>query len=156
MDISIKVGVVVMGKDGRVLLIKEKLQKKPVALWNIIKGTYDGSETIFDAAKRECREEASIDVDLVSTLGAYVSEESGRMRVQFNFLGLIHDSNAAVADQQDQISRGEAIEEVRWFTKEEIAKMHPDEFVSARACELLADWAAGKAFPLESYKQVEM
>ena len=131
-------------------------QKKPVALWNIIKGTYDGGETIFDAAKRECKEEASIEVDLVNALGAYVSEESGKMRVQFNFLALAHESGAAVADQAEQLSRGEAIEEVCWFTKEEIAQMHPDEFVSARASELLADWATGTKFSLESYKQVEM
>jgi len=38
MDTKAKIGVVVVGKDGRVLLIKEKLEKKPVALWNIIKG----------------------------------------------------------------------------------------------------------------------
>lgn len=156
MNISVKVGVVVTGKDGKVLLIKEKLPKKPVALWNIIKGTYDGGETIFDAAKRECREEASVNVDLVCALGAYVSEESGKMRVQFNFLGLAQEPDIAVADQAEQLSRGEAIEEVRWFTKEEIAKMHPDEFVSARAVELLDDWALGKTFPLESYKQVEL
>src|SRR3989344_4125657 len=114
MDTSIKVGVVVTRGDGSALLIKEKLQKKPVALWNIIRGTYDGGETIFDAAKRECREEASVDAELIGSLGTYVSEESGKMRVQCNFLARTNDSTVGVADQREQESRGEAIEEVRW------------------------------------------
>ncbi|MBP7811821.1 MAG: NUDIX hydrolase, partial [Candidatus Moranbacteria bacterium] len=65
MDTKAKIGVIVADKEGRVLLVKEKLEKKPVALWNIIKGSYDGGETIFEAAKRECWEEVSLNVELI-------------------------------------------------------------------------------------------
>ena len=156
MDISVKVGVVVEGDDGKVLLIKEKLQKKPVALWNIIKGTYEQGESIFDAARRECREEASVEVDLTHSLGAYVSEGPGKMRIQFNFLARASGMNAKVASSSEQVLRDESIEEVRWFAKEEITSMHPSEFVSARAHELLMDWVEGKKFPIEAFKQVEI
>lgn len=156
MDTKAKIGVVVVGKDERVLLIKEKLGKKSVALWNIIKGSYDGGETVFEAAKRECKEEVSLDVDLTHTLGAYISEEPEKIHIQFNFLAEANNMNVEVASREDQESRNEAIGEVRWFTKEEVVKMNPEDFVSARAFELLQDWIAGKTFPLEAYKQVEM
>lgn len=151
-----KIGVVVVGDNETVLLIREKLEKNPIALWNIIKGSYDGGETIFDAAKRECKEEASLDVELTHSLGAYISEESEKIRIQFNFLAEVNDMNVGVASREEQKLKNEAIEEVRWFTKAEIAQMHPEDFVSARALELLRDWMSGKTFPLEAYKQVDM
>lgn len=156
MNIRIKIGVVVAGENGKILLIKEKLEKKPVPLWNIIKGSYDGGETIFEAAKRECLEEACLEVELVGSLGAYISDDPEKIRVQFNFLARAKDMSAKLASNEEQVSRNEAIEEVRWFTKEEILKMDPNEFVSRRAHELICDWMAGKEFPIESYKQVEM
>lgn len=156
MDTKAKIGVVIVGENEKVLLIKEKLEKKPVALWNIIKGSYDGGETVFEAAKRECKEEASLDVNLTHSLGTYISEEFGKIRIQFNFLARAKNMSAAAASAEEQASRDEAIEEVRWFTKEEIVQMNPEDFVSARAFELLQDWMAGRSFPLEAYKQVDM
>lgn len=156
MDIKAKVGIVVTREDEEVLLIKERIERKPASLWNIIKGSYNGGETIFEAAKRECKEEASLDVELTHSLGVYISEKSGRIRIQFNFLARTNDVEVKIASIEEQISRNEAIQEVRWFTKEEIANMNPEDFVSTRAFELLRDWMAGKAFPLETCKQVEM
>lgn len=157
MNTKVKIAVVVTNKDEKVLLIKEKVEEKPKPLWNIIKGSYDGGETIFDAAMRECREEASIDVELTHSLGVYASEESEKIRVQFNFLAHAKDgASAQVADAKDQALLNETIEEVRWFTKEEIQAMHPDEFVSSRSYELLMDWVRGESFPLNACKQVKM
>ena len=156
MDTRAKIGVVVIGKNDQILLIKEKLEKKPTALWNIIKGSYDGGETIFEAAKRECREEASLDVTLSHSLGAYISEESGKIRVQFNLLARANNMDVGVAPKDTQESRNASIEDVRCFSKEEIEKMIPNDFVSARVFELLQDWMKGKKFPLAVYKQVKM
>lgn len=156
MDTKAKIGVIVADEEGRVLLVKEKLEKKPRALWNIIKGSYDGEETIFEAAKRECMEEASVTVELTRSLGVYVSEESGKIRVQFNFLAEINGGTAGVASREEQESRNEAIKEVRWFTKEEIGKMSQEEFISARAFALLQDWISGETFSLNACKQVSM
>ena len=91
MDTKLKVGVIVVGNDGRALLIKEKLSKKPVPLWNTIKGSHDSGETIFEAAIRECKEEVSLDVELTRSLGVYVSEKEGKIRAQFKFLAYAKD-----------------------------------------------------------------
>ena len=156
MNSKIKVAVVITDKKGRILLIKEKLEKKPSALWNVVKGTYDGGETIFEAAKRECMEEASLKVELTHSLGVYVSEKSGELRVQFNFLAKTDNIKATIASQNEQKMRNEDIEEVRWFTKEEIEKMDAEQFVSTRTLKLLQGFLLGEFFPLNSYKQVDM
>lgn len=156
MDTKIKVGVVVVVDDGRVLLIKEKLSKNDPPLWNIIKGSHEAGETVHEAALRECREEAGLDVELTSSLGVYISQVLGKIRVQFNFLAHAKSTETTLAVNAEQESRGEAILEARWFTKEEISNMNPDEFMSERTRELIKDWMAGKTFPLEVCKKVGM
>ncbi len=156
MDTKIKVGVVIVTEDGRVLLIKEKLSKDEPSLWNIIKGSHEAGETVKEAALRECREEVGLDVDLTSSLGVYISQALGKIRVQFNFLAHTMSTETTLAANIEQESRGEAILEARWFTKEEVAGMDPDEFMSTRTRELLKDWMAGKTFPLDVCKEVGM
>ena len=156
MDVQVKVGVIVTNEKGEILLIKEKLEKKPVSLWNIIKGSYQGEETIMQAATRECMEEASVDVDLVSSLGAYIAEESGKIRVQFNFLAQATFNNIAPASEEEQQARSEAIEDARWFAKEDVEKIGKEEFASLRAYQLVQDWLSGKEFPIDSVQQVSM
>ena len=155
MDTKVKVAVVVTNSEGKVLLIKERLRSKPHAFWNVMKGTYDGGETIFECAIRECNEEASVAVTLVSLLGVYISEQEDKMRVQFNFLASTNDA-AQVAAEESQQMFDECIEEVRWFAKDEITLLVPEDFVSYRAYQLLQDWMSGQSFPLESVKRVSM
>jgi NAD+ diphosphatase len=156
MDIQVKVGVVVTDKDGRVLLIKEKLETKPCALWNIIKGSHESGEAMEEAALRECQEEAGIQVEMKAFLGVYVSEEGEKMRIQFNFLAYVTETSTRLADKSEQELRDEAIEEARWFTREEIQKMSPEEFVSPRSYEVLQDWMSGQSFPPSVCKKVRM
>jgi 8-oxo-dGTP pyrophosphatase MutT (NUDIX family) len=154
MDTVVKIGVIVAREDGAVLLIKERLKVNQTALWNIIKGTYDGGETIFDAAIRECFEEASVRVELTHALGVHVAESDGKMRVQFNFVGRIVGGTAKIASAADQATRDESIEEVRWFSRDELNTMAVEEFVSGRAHDVLSVYLAGTVFPLAVYKQV--
>ncbi len=156
MDIQTKVGVIVTNERGDILLIKEKLEKKPVSLWNIIKGSYQGGESVMQAAIRECTEEASVDVDLLFSLGTYIAEEPGKIRVQFNFLARSKSDIIALASEKDQQSRGEAIEDARWLTREDVEKIGKEEFASLRAYQLVQDWLSGKEFPIDSVQQVAM
>ena len=155
-DIKIKIAVVIARDDGKVLLIKEQLSENPLPLWNTIKGTHERGETIFTTARRECREEVGLDVELIACLGVYFSQEEDKTRIQFNFLARVENQDAVLAGHNEQSSRGESIIEARWFTKEEIAIIDPSEFISARTYELLKDWIAGKTFPVEVCKDVEM
>ncbi len=156
MDTKIKIGVVVVADDGRILLIKEKLSRDEPPLWNIIKGSHEAGETVQDAALRECREEVGLDVELTTSLGVYISQALGKIRVQFNFLAHTKSTETTLAVNAEQESRGEAILEARWFTKEEIVSMNQNEFMSERTRELLRDWMSGKQFHLEVCKEVEI
>ena len=51
-----------------------------------------------------------------------------------------------------QKMRGENILEVKWFSKNELAAMSPNEFISSKTHALLKDWMAKKKYPLEIYK----
>lgn len=158
MNIKIKIGVVVIDGKNNILLIKEKIPKNKLPFWNIIKGTYgdNGEESIIDAAKRECLEEASISVELINAFGCYIAKKEKEIRVQFNFLAKISSGNVAVPQIDDQLKRKESILEVKWFAKNEILKMQADKFISNRTYNLVMDWIDGKQYPLEIYKQILM
>lgn len=158
MDTRIKIGVIIVDSSDNILLIKEKIKKKKVPLWNVIKGSYggNGNEGIFDTAIRECLEEISVSVELKYAIGCYISKKEDKIRVQFNFLAKIVNGKPRLPKINEQSMRDEAIFEVRWFSKEKILKMKPDEFISARTHALILDWLSGKKYPLEIYKQVTM
>lgn len=157
MSIKIKVGSLII-KKNEILLIKEKTEKNNIPLWNIVKGTYEenNNETIFDAAIRECKEEASVKVKLVSALGCYISQENNEVRVQFNFLAKIVDSVPILPDKKEQKQRDECISELKWFSKEKILQMNPSEFISNRTYLALKDWIKGDYYPLEIFKNIPM
>jgi ADP-ribose pyrophosphatase YjhB (NUDIX family) len=157
MDTQAKIGVVISNNAGdQIILIKEKTEKHEKPLWNVIKGSYGdkGDENIFEAAQRECREEASVKVELVNALGAYISKDKDRMRIQFNFLAKVIEGEPKVAPADEQQPRDENIQEIKWFTREEISNLNQEEFISNRIYELVQDWISGKKYPLEVYKQV--
>jgi len=157
MDVGIKVCVIIE-QDSKIFLIKEKVKKKDRPLWNIIKGSYgdNGDESVFDTAIRECQEEASVKVMLTDALGVYISKEGDQMRIQFNFLAKIVEGKPIVAPMDEQESRDELIQEIKWFTKEEISNLSQEEFISNRIYELVQDWMSGKRYPLEIFRQISM
>ena len=53
----------VLEKDGKYLLVQEA-QEKCYGKWNLPAGHLDPNETIFEAAKREIKEESGLDVKL--------------------------------------------------------------------------------------------
>jgi len=157
MDTQAKIGVVISNNTGdQIVLIKEKTEKHDKPLWNVIKGSYgdNGDENIFEAAQRECREEASVKVELVNALGAYISKDENRMRIQFNFLAKVIEGEPKIAPVDEQQPRDENIQEIKWFSREEISNLNQEEFISNRIYELVQDWLSGKKYPLEVYKQV--
>jgi len=159
MDIQIKIGVIITDENNeKILLIKEKYERKGEFLWNTIRGTYgdSGDESIFDAAKRECLEEASAKIDLLNSLGVYVFKEGDKIRIQFNFLAKIIEGEPSVPSKEEQALRNESIKELRWFDKKELADLNVSDFASNRSYELVKDWMSGKKYTLEAYKQVQL
>jgi ADP-ribose pyrophosphatase YjhB (NUDIX family) len=155
MNTTIKVGLIIENKsNGGILLIKEKIKKKDRPLWNIVKGSYgdNGDETVFEAAVRECREEASVNVELTNILGIQVSKEGDQARIQFNFLAKIISGEPKIALEEEQVSRDEFIQEVKWFSRQELLELKKEEFIAEKIYEAVQDWLSGKKYPIEIIK----
>lgn len=155
MATRIKIGVFIANDNGDLLMIKEKVKKNDRPLWNIIKGSYgdSGNETIFEAAERECAEEASVKVELTATTGCYVTGQPDDYGIQFNFIAKIISGEPKLAIATKQSSRDEAISEVKWFSKDELSQLSKDEFISSKIYGMAQDWLKGDKFPLTTFKQ---
>lgn len=150
MDIKIKVGVIIV-KQNKILLIKEKIKSVEKHKWNIIKGTLEDliQEDVFEAAIRECKEEASVDVKLINLLGVFISRNNQKIRIQFNFTAEIINNSPAVPDKKNQKLRNEDIIEVKWFSKNQLEKMQKNEFLTKEAYSTIQNWTNGVKHPLD-------
>lgn len=104
----------VVEKDGKYLLVQEA-QEKCRGKWNIPAGHLDPNETIFDATKREVKEESGFDVELtgVCQIGNQKLENDVFVSVVFSTKVLGGDINF----NPDEIL------DAKWFTYEEIVAM---------------------------------
>jgi len=158
MSNELKVGIIVTNNKNEVLLLKEKGKKNTSFLWNIVKGSYGdaGQETIFETAIRECQEEAGVKITVTGLLGCYISQQNNKIRTQITFIAKVDKGLPRLASKKEQLLRNENIEKLEWFTKENIQKMQPKEFITARTYQILQDWIIGKSFPPDSVKQIKM
>lgn len=151
---KLKVSAVVINDDGKILMIKEKVEKNIRPLWNIIKGTYGdvANETIFEAIKRECQEEASIEIEIISTTGCYITNKNNEINLQINFVAKCVKGEPAVAHLEKQFLRGECISEIKWFTKEDILSLGKREFISEKIYTVVHDFLNGDQYSTSVFK----
>lgn len=157
METKIKVSVIIIDNNQRVLLLKEKVEKNDRPLWNIVKGTYgdQGNESIFEAAIRECREEAGVEVELEKTTGCYIIRKDDDLKLHFNFVGKISQGIPHIADANEQLVRNEDITEIKWFTPAEIRQMNQDDFISKKIFLMIRDWLDNKIYTLDIYRSLD-
>jgi ADP-ribose pyrophosphatase YjhB (NUDIX family) len=153
-EIQVKVGVLII-EGERLLLIREWSNKKEEYFWNIVKGTYGdvAGETLEECALRECKEETGYQVVLKSLLHCAVVA-SNKTRIQFNFMG-VPVGEAEAQSVKDQKERGEDIQEVRWFSREEVKSMKAEDFINQRAYEATRGWLGGETYPLASIHSIK-
>ena len=104
----------VLEKDGKYLLVQEA-QEKCRGKWNLPAGHMDPNETIFEAAKREIREECGLGVELsgVCQIGNQKLENDA-------FVSVIFTTNVFSDDIKFD---SEEILDVKWLSYEEILSM---------------------------------
>lgn len=104
----------VVEKDGKYLLVQEA-QEKCRGKWNIPAGHLDPNETIFDAAKREVKEECGFDVELTG-----VCQIGNRKLENDVFVSVIFSTKIIGGDIKFDPNE---ILDAKWFTYEEISTM---------------------------------
>ena len=103
----------VIEQDGKYLLVQEA--RKFVGKWNLPAGHLDPNETIFDAAKREVKEESGVDVELTG-----VCQIGNRVLADDIFASVIFTAKVAGGEPHFD---GDEIMDVKWFSYDEIVAM---------------------------------
>ena len=104
----------VLEKDNKYLLVQEA-KEKCRGKWNLPAGHLDPNETLFEAAKREIKEESGLDVELSG-----VCQIGNRKLENDLFVSVIFSAKVINGDihfDPDEIL------DVKWFTYEEILSM---------------------------------
>jgi len=151
---KIKVGILIEQED-RLLLIKET-NDRGEPKWNIVKGTFDeaSDRDIFETAQRECHEEINASVELTGLLNvSIIAKDSGNV-VQFNFLAHMISGEPKVSSSEFQKSLNENITAIKFFTKEELKELKPEEFMNSRAAVAVQDWLSGQRSDLGTIRSL--
>lgn len=104
----------VLEKDGKYLLVQEA-REDIHGKWNLPAGHLDMGETIFDAAKREVKEECGLDAQLtgVCQIGKWEANENIGVSIIFA---------TKVLGGEIKLDKNEILD-AKWFTHEEILQM---------------------------------
>ena len=104
----------VVEKDGKYLLVQEA-QERCYGKWCLPAGHLDINETIFDAAKREIKEESGFDTELTG-----VCQIGNRKLEDMVFVSVIFTAKIVGGEVGFD---PEEILDVKWFSYEEIMSM---------------------------------
>lgn len=115
------VGVVVVSKNGKILLHKEHRYVINDFSWEVQGGGIDEGESVAEAAVRELNEEAGIDVGLESliSLGSFYPLHSFNTEKVTLFMVVIDDETI----KANTIEQGEHLEAHQFFAFDEVYKM---------------------------------
>jgi ADP-ribose pyrophosphatase YjhB (NUDIX family) len=127
-------GILAVRDDGRGLLVRRSIEPRR-GLWQVPGGFMEVDESPEDAARRELREEALLEVGPLTLLGVYTPVESAL--VVFAWQGPALREGGA----------GHEVDEIGWFAPSEI----PWDALSFTSTELtLRDWLRRADAPLPS------
>ncbi len=141
-DLLLKVTCsLVIERDGRLLLVQEA-DPDIYGLWNQPAGHVEPGETLEQCALREAREETGYDVELTGVQGVYYDVAAGDADINVCFRARPVSEGPRYPLESDILT-------ARWFTREELLALPHEHLRHARARHRLADWLAGKSFPLE-------
>ena len=112
------VGVVVWHGD-RVLLV-QRAKPPRQGQWSLPGGGQQLGETLKDAARREVREEAGLEVELgavIATLDLIERDPDGRVRYHYVLIDFVAEAAGA------ELRPGDDAAAARWFTLEEAERL---------------------------------
>lgn len=149
-EIKLKAGVVVCYR-GRVLLIRELNRNTNCYKWNIIKGMFEPGKdaSILETAVREAKEEANAKIKLKYFLSTYYLLDKNNSIMMFTFIADLLDPHIKALPKEVQAKYGEDdVIEVKFFTKQELLKLKPEDFIGTRGYLAIQDYLKGIRFPL--------
>lgn len=151
--ITLKIGILVE-KNSKVLLIKERNDKDNKYYWNIIKGTFEPNKdrNILDCAIRECQEEAKVKIELKKILNIIYLKKLKKIILQINFLAIMKNKKVTLPKLYIQRARNEDIIDYKFFTKKELKNIKRKELMNKRTYLIIKDWLNNRKFDLTFLK----
>jgi mutator protein MutT len=122
-------GTIPVNAAGQILLVRRAIEPR-MGSWVFPGGYMDMGETAEEAAARETREEALLEVANLRLVGVYTRPEPGVVVVVYE------------AEAQSEGGAGDEVSEVRWFAREDIPW---DELAFDTTHWALRDWVALRA-----------
>ena len=129
--VKIKIGVIIK-KEDRILLIKEKYLSGSAHKWNMITGSWEETDgEIENAAIREVKEETGLDIKIEKLLQITMVQYPDKTKIQFFFIAEARNDKVCLPSKEDQEKLSESITDYKWFTKAEILQIPDNEFVTS-------------------------
>ncbi|WP_369601854.1 NUDIX hydrolase [Hahella sp. SMD15-11] len=137
----------VVEKDGKFLVVKEKVKGKPV--YNQPAGHIEKGESILEAALREALEETAWKVELTDFLGIYVLHVPAR--------DVTYHRYAFVARpvERKPLPLDPDILSTHWLTAEEL-RAQPEALRSPLVMQCIDDYLAGRRLPLDTIRETRL
>ena len=139
----------VIEKDGKFILVKEA-DGPDRGQWNLPAGKWEDCKNLVDEIKKEVLEETGFNFIPKKIVGFYIISKK-RPNYTVNVLRIVSTGELT----GDQCEVCEEIEEVKWFTKEEILKMDKNSLRSGDIKNMIKDYESGQRYPLEILKHFE-
>ena len=109
----------ILDDESRVLMLRQHHEGRDI--WMVPGGGIEEGENAIDAAKREVKEEAGLDIEVGKLIWHVeeVSEKKGQRFVNF-FLGSIKGGSVHMGTDPERAPGEQVLREVRFMTREEI------------------------------------
>lgn len=144
MDKAIVVGACIKNKNNEILMVKEN-KASVNGLYNIPAGKLNTSESIFDAAIREVKEETGYDIKLDSVLCIQYLESKNILKIIFN---------ATIISGEKNYDKNE-IMDVLWISINELELMSDKELRSYKSnIDIIQFAKENKEYPIEIIENI--
>lgn len=144
MDKAIVVGACIKNKNNEILMVKEN-KASVNGLYNIPAGKLNTSESIFDAAIREVKEETGYDIKLDSVLCIQYLESKNILKIIFN---------ATIISGEKNYDKNE-IMDVLWVSINKLELMSDKELRSYKSnINIIQSAKKNKKYPIEIIENI--
>ena len=144
MDKAIVVGACIKNENNEILMVKEN-KASVKKLYNIPAGKLNMSESIFEAAIREAKEETGYDIKLDSVLCIQYLESKNILKIIFN---------ATIISGEKSYDKNE-IMDVKWISINELELMREKELRSYKSTiNIIRAAKENKEYPIEIIENI--
>jgi phosphatase NudJ len=138
----------IIEQDGKFLLVKEA-GGHDKGKWNQSAGWIDPGEDALTAVKREVKEESGLDFEPEAILGIYsIVKKRLEGKVPAGVPHAFKIIYLGTVSGNPSTTHGDT-SDIQWFTKDEIDSMTPDVLRDEDIKQEVADYIAGKKYPLD-------